>query len=195
MDPKGDISQLISNWQSGDKAAESALFEALYRRLHTTAIHCLRNEGRGQSLSATALVHEAYLRFQKSEKLEIADRGHFVALAAQVMRRVVVDRARARRSEKRGGGLIRVEESDALVASDAEAEEILGIDQALVDLSRHSPRQAQLVELRFFAGYSTAEAAAILDISERTARREWLIARTRLRMAIDSPAMHSTLPG
>jgi len=182
---QGEITRLITDWQRGDKAAENALFEALYHKLHSLALQCLRSEPIGQSLGPTALVHEAYLRFHRSERIELTNRAHFLALAARVMRRVLVDRARARRSEKRGGDLVRVDEPDSLIKTESDADKILAVDVALDELTRQSPRQAQLVELRYFAGFSLEESAAVMDISERTARREWQVARTRLRMAID----------
>jgi RNA polymerase sigma factor (TIGR02999 family) len=98
VDPGADITRLIAEWQRGNKAAENALFEALYNRLHTRALHLLCTEPRGQSMGPTALVHEAYLRLERSEGLEIADRNHFLKLAAKVMHQILVDRARARRS-------------------------------------------------------------------------------------------------
>ena len=118
----GDITRLIAAWRQGDKAA---LFKALYAKLHGIALAFIRNELPGRSLGSTELIHEAYLRFHRSERLEIADRSHFLKLAAKVMHQVLVDRARARRSEKRGGDLVRVEETEQLVRTDADADEIL----------------------------------------------------------------------
>jgi RNA polymerase sigma factor (TIGR02999 family) len=105
VDPSGDITRLILEWQHGDKAAENALFEALYKKLHAKALQVLRSEPRGQSMGPTALVHEAYLRLERAERLEITDREHFVKLVAKVMRGILVDRARARLSAKRGGDI------------------------------------------------------------------------------------------
>jgi RNA polymerase sigma factor (TIGR02999 family) len=183
-----EITRLISDWQRGDKNAENALFEALYKRLHEIALHYMRTEPGGGSLGATGLIHEAYLRLGRSEDLHITDRTHFLALAARVMRRILIDRARARRSEKRGGEQAAIEIRDALVVTDQDADEILAVDRALEQLTRQSPRQSQLVELRYFAGYSIEESAAVLGVSTRTARREWQVARTRLKVAIDGSA-------
>ncbi|MGO4884281.1 MAG: ECF-type sigma factor [Bryobacteraceae bacterium] len=185
MGPDGEITRLISDWQRGAPGAENALFNALYQRLHTLALQCLRGERPDRAPGATSLVHEAYLRFRQTQNLEIANSAHLLALAAQVMRRILVDRARARHSAKRGGDVAPVEISDALMVQESEAEQILAVDFALEDLARYSPRKAQLVELRYFAGFSEEESAACLDISVRTVRREWQIAKTRLRMAID----------
>jgi RNA polymerase sigma factor (TIGR02999 family) len=185
MGPDGEITRLISDWQRGAPGAENALFNALYKKLHKLAVQCLQSERRDQAPGATSLVHEAYLRFRQMQDVEIVNSGHFLALAAQVMRRIVVDRARARRSEKRGGDAVATELPDDLAVPDADVEEILAVDFALQDLARHSPRKAQLVELRYFAGFSEEESAACLGISVRTVRRDWQIARTRLRIAID----------
>lgn len=184
-DPSIDITRLISAWRGGDKNAENALFEALYKHLHSKALGLLRREPRGGSLGATALVHEAYLRFQRSACLEVADRNHFLKLAAKVMHQIVVDRARARHSEKRGGDVVRVEQTDQLVCTDADADQILAVDLALGQLQRHLPRQAQLVELKYFAGYTLEESAMVLGVSQRTLKRDWDQARVRLQIAIE----------
>jgi RNA polymerase sigma factor (TIGR02999 family) len=185
MESSADITQLISSWRRGDKAAEGALFDALYTRLHSIAVQCLHNERRGQTLGATALVHEAYLRLNRAERIEVADRSHFLKLAAHVMRNVIVDQARARRSEKRGGDHYRVPVEDLLVQTDTDADQILDVDRALGELAKHSKRQAELVELRYFAGFSREEASAVLGVSERQLARDWDLARTRLRDWID----------
>lgn len=185
MDPSGDITRLISEWQRGNKAAENALFEALYKKLHAKALQVLRSEPRGQSMGPTALVHEAYLRLERAERLEITDREHFVKLVAKVMRGILVDRARARLSAKRGGDQVRVDEGVQLVRTDADADEILAVDLALGELKRQSPRQAQLVVLRYYGGFTLAESAAVLHVGERTAKRDWEAARTRLKIAIE----------
>jgi RNA polymerase sigma factor (TIGR02999 family) len=185
MDP-GNITRLIAMWRSGDKSAENALFGALYHRLHAIAVGRLRNEPRNRPLGATTLVHEAYLRLTKSENFVANDRHHFLALVAKVMRCIVIDKARERKSRKRGGEGVEVEIiEDELFASDAEADQILAVDVALKALAKRSPRQAQIVELRYFAGFDEEEVAAILKISSRTVRRDWDVARTRLRVAIE----------
>lgn len=184
---RGAISRLISEWQNGDPAAESALFEALYEKLHQIALARLRSE-RLETLGPTALVHEAYVRLRQAEDLSITDSQHFLYLASRVMRRILVDRARARLSEKRGGEFVRGELVEHLVGRKSDADEIMSVDRALTDLAKHSPRQAQLVELRYFAGFSEEEAAKTLGLSARTVRREWQVARTRLRVAINGLA-------
>jgi RNA polymerase sigma factor (TIGR02999 family) len=188
MEPTPEITLLIGAWQRGDPNAENALFEALYRRLHGIALQCLRNEAPGQTLGATALVHEAYLRFHNAESLTITNRAHFLALAARVMRRILVDRARARRSAKRDARMVQEDEAEMFLITVREADQILAVDRALEGLSLQSPRQARLVELRYFAGFSEDESATALGISSRQARRDWQVARTRLRIAIDGTA-------
>ncbi len=187
MEDGGDITGLIAAWRRGDKAAENALFEALYAKLHGIALRCVQDQLPSPSLGATALIHEAYLRFHRSERIEVADRYHFLRLVAKVMRQILVDRARARRSEKRGGDQVRVEDTEQLVRTEADAVEILAVDRALGSLKRQSPRQAQVVELRYFAGYSLEETAMVLGVAERTVKRDWDAARTRLKIAIDGP--------
>jgi RNA polymerase sigma factor (TIGR02999 family) len=185
MASDGEITRLIAEWQHGDKAAEDALFEAMYNKLHSIAIQCLKREKPGQTVGATALVHEAYLRFKTSERLQISDRSHFLALAARVMHRILVDRARARQTGKRGNDPIAAEITDSLVRTDADADQILSVDRAMEQLSQQSAKLAQLVELRYFAGYSLEESAIVMGLSERTVRRDWQVARARLRLAIN----------
>jgi RNA polymerase sigma-70 factor (ECF subfamily) len=185
MEPEKDITRLIQDWQGGNRAAEQALFEALYRTLHGIALHCLRSERDAGSMCATALVHEAYLRFANAERLSVGDRSHFLALAARVMRRIIVDRARARKSEKRGGDNQREDLSNSMIGSTDDADEVLAVDFALDKLDQESPRQARIVELRFFGGFSIEETAAALGVSTRTARRDWQLARLRLKLEID----------
>jgi RNA polymerase sigma-70 factor (ECF subfamily) len=191
MAPPGEITRLIVEWQRGSKDAENALYDALYKRLHSIALNYLRSERPNPSMGATALVHEAYLRFRRSERLEIADSSHFLKLSARVMRQILVDRARALGAAKRQGEVhAEHDHLDMLVSKDSDAEEIIAVDRALQSLARRSPRQAELVELRYFAEFSEEEAGAILGISARTVRREWQVAKTRLRAEIDgaSPA-------
>ncbi len=181
----GDITVLIALWQNGDKQAENELFSTLYQKLRAIAFHCLKSETRPSPVGATTLVHEAYLRLHRTETLMVNNRGHFLSLVSQVMRRIVIDLARTQKSAQRGGGAIAVSLDEALVASDGEADRILAIDIALRALAKRSPRQAKVVELRYFGGFDEAEAAAILNVATRTVRRDWQIARTRLRIAID----------
>jgi RNA polymerase sigma factor (TIGR02999 family) len=184
LGPSVEITKLIAEWQSGDRAAENALFEALYTRLRSIAVQCLRSEQNAQSLNATGLVHEAYVRFRKSQNLVILNGAHFLALAARVMHRITVDRARAKKAEKHGGAFDQVEWNDSFPMAERDADEILMVDRAMEDLALRNPRFAQLVELRYFAGYTNEETADILKLSTRQVRRDWQKARNRLHDAI-----------
>jgi RNA polymerase sigma-70 factor, ECF subfamily len=183
VETNDDITELIVEWQGGNRSAESALFEKLYARLHKIAAGLARNEYPNQTLGPTALVHEAYVRFCGSSNLKIVDRAHFLALAARVMRRLLVDRARARRAQKR------TQEppldTDSWFREEAEVDQVIAVDRALDALQERAPRQCRLVELRYFGGYTIEESAAALSISARHARREWDVARIRLKEAID----------
>jgi RNA polymerase sigma factor (TIGR02999 family) len=186
MVPQDDeITKLIALWQSGDKNSENILFEALYRRLHRIAMDCLRNEPPGKAASPTSLIHSAYLRMMRADRLQIYDRGHFLHLAAKVMRQIVVDKARKRRAQKREGEMASADEVDSLVKTDADADEIISVDRGLDELAKQSGRMAQLVELRHFAGYTFDEASVVMNVSARQLRRDWPVAITRLKIAID----------
>jgi RNA polymerase sigma-70 factor (ECF subfamily) len=172
---------LLDQWQAGDRKAEAELFTAMYDALRAIAARCVRNEISGGSLGPTALVHEVYLRFVKAENINLNGRSHFLALSAQVMRRILVDRARARCAAKRNG--IALEFGD-LVQTDRDADQIVAVDRAMEALSRDFPDEAKIVELRWFAGYSEDECASILTISSKTVQRRWKVARTRLKLLI-----------
>jgi RNA polymerase sigma-70 factor (ECF subfamily) len=183
-----EITLLISRWQRGDREAEHSLFESLYQTLRAIAANCLIADKQAQSLSPTVLVHEAYLRLMKSRDLQIGDRTHFLALVSRVMRRIIVDRARAAQSQKRGTDPTRVELLEGMAMTDRNIDEILAVNAALDELSIRRPREAALVELRYFAGFSLEEAASALKISPRTARRDWEIARLYIKDAINGTA-------
>lgn len=185
MAPTGEITVLIGQWQSGDQKAGELLFEALYDRLHSIAASCAFEERKGHSLGATALIHEAYIRFRNSEGIAITDTSHFLKLTSRVMRRILVDRARARRAAKRGCDPTWQELTESLVKTDGDADMILAVNLALEELERQSPRLALLVELRFFAGYELEEAAKVIGLNPRTLRRDWNVAKARLQVAIN----------
>jgi RNA polymerase sigma factor (TIGR02999 family) len=140
----------------------------------------MRGERARDSLQATALVHEAYLRLVDTQRVNWQNRAHFLAMAARLMRRILVDLARARQYRKRGGGAIQVSLTDALSVPD-KAEDLLALDEALSELARFDERRSRVVELRFFAGLSVDETAAVLRISPDTVMRDWKLARTWLR--------------
>jgi RNA polymerase sigma factor (TIGR02999 family) len=179
------ITEWLGLWSRGDESALEKLTPYVYEELRRLADAYLRNERSDHTLQATALVHEAYLRLHTVRDIEWKNRGQFVALAAQMMRRILVDYARRHSAAKRGDGgfkvpLDRVEQSSARVDTD-----LVALDEALKELATEFPRQAQVVELLFFGGLTTAEAAEVLtahgvEISQRTIERDWRFARARL---------------
>jgi RNA polymerase sigma factor (TIGR02999 family) len=171
------VTDLLRAWHSGSEEAREQLFEATYAELRALAAAYLRRERKAQhSLQATALVHEAFLRLVGT-RAPWVDRGHFFGVAAQAMRRILVDHARRRRAGKRSpaAALLSLEEAGEL--GDHEGIAILKLDEALSDLSRLDPRQARVVELRYFGGLSVSETAQSLELSPATVKREWATAR------------------
>jgi len=180
MSPRaGNLTSLLRAWRGGDAGAGERLLEALYRELHRMA-HARLAVERGSTLQTTALVHEAYLRLVDQRAVHWRDRGHFLALAATVMRRVLVDRARARKAGKRGAGEAAITLTDAVPAGVDSGAEVLDVDRALDRLAAAYPRPARVVELRFFGGLELAEIGAVLGVTERTIKRDWAFARAWL---------------
>jgi RNA polymerase sigma factor (TIGR02999 family) len=185
--PPQAITELLHAWGAGDAVAGEALVPLVYAELRRQARLVMRREGEGHTLQATALVHEAWLRLADQHGARWESRTQFLAIAAQMMRRVLVDHARARRAEKRGGGGIQITLGDANVAAaPADDVNVLALDDALARLAIMDPRKARLVELRYFAGLSIPEAAAALEISLATAGREWAVARMWLRRELEA---------
>ncbi len=158
------------------------MFLLVYNELHQLAARKLRSERDGHTLSTTALVHEAWLELNKLNRIRFQNRGHFLAVAAQAMRRILIDYAVARRREKRGGGqvLVSLDEGDALAIAQERADELVELDEALARLQAINERQARVVECRFYGGMSVEETAEALDLSPATVKREWAIARAWL---------------
>ena len=181
------VTALLHAWSGGDRAALDALLPIVYDELRRQARGALAREGVGHTLQPTALVHEAYLRLVDQTHARWEGRTQFFAVAAQLMRRVLVDRARRRHAAKRGGGArhLTLADADAAgVAADAEHEggvDVLALDEALTRLATLDPERARLVELRYFAGMSIPEAAAALGVSPATVGRQWAVARLWLR--------------
>jgi RNA polymerase sigma factor (TIGR02999 family) len=157
----------------------------VYEELRRIARRQLRNEGIGHTLNTTALVHEAYLRLATPSHLDIGGRAEFLAIAATAMRRVLIDYARQRTAQKRGGVRVRVELDDLEVAADGRAEQLMALDEALTALAESNPRLARVVDCRFFGGMSQEETALALQLTPRTVRRDWTKARMWLAVAMD----------
>lgn len=175
---------MLLNWNRGDRHALDRLLPEIQATLHDIARGHLRREGPGHSLEPSALVNELYLRLVEQQQVSWRDRAHFFGVAAQLMRRILVDHARARGTEKRGGNLTRVTLSNGLVGSKSELVDVLQLDEALTALATIYPQQEQIVELRFFAGLTIEETAEALGISTATVSREWTMARAWLRRAL-----------
>jgi RNA polymerase sigma factor (TIGR02999 family) len=184
-----DVTQLLAAWGSGDKAAFDKLLPLVHAELRRIAQRQMRQERPGHTLQATALVNEAYLKLAGDQGLEWRDRAHFFAVCAQVMRHILIDHARSRGREKRGGGAIQVSLNDALVVEDEQTTDILALNEALSALEQMDAQKARIVELRYFAGLTVEETAAVLNTSPRTVRREWRRAKAWLyRMMAEGTA-------
>jgi RNA polymerase sigma factor (TIGR02999 family) len=175
-----DVTQILSAIEQGDTRAAEQLFPLVYEALRKLAASKLAHEAPGQTLQATALVHEAYLRLVESKAQQWNSRGHFFGAAAEAMRRILVDRARKKRSLKHGDGLVRQPLDEANVMAPELGEDLVALDEGLERLADRDQEAAALVKLRFFAGLTSAEAAAALGISPRTADRAWTYARVFL---------------
>jgi RNA polymerase sigma factor (TIGR02999 family) len=197
------VTQLLLQWRAGDPAALGQLTTLLYRELRVMARDHVRRERKDQTLQGTALVNEAFMRLVNLQSVEVKDRSHFFALASTIMRRILVDHARARLSSKRGGDAQRISsdalhgtlppedlqedlmsyspEDEALLVSAGTSEDLSALDDLLSRLEAIDPRQARIVEMRYFGGLTIEQTAQALEISEATVKREWAVARAWLR--------------
>ena len=173
---RGEVTRLLKAMRAGDGTAADHLLPLVYAELHRIAEAYMRRERPGHTLQATALINEAYLRLV-GEDIDWGNRGHFIGLAAHVMRRVLVDYARQHNAERRAGGLQRVEMEDNLAISPGRLDEVLFLDRALERLKEKNARQAQVVELKYFAGLSVEQIAATLNVAPRSVKRDWSLAR------------------
>jgi RNA polymerase sigma factor (TIGR02999 family) len=187
----GDISQLLRAWTAGDQTSLEKITPIVYQELHRLARAYMRRERRGHSLQATALVNEAYLRLVDYERIEWQSRAHFFSIAAQLMRRILVDHAR-RRNKKRGNGVPHVSLDEALMVSGSPSTDLVALDDALVTLAAMDARKAQVVELRFFGGLRVEEVAEVLSVSEMTITRDWNTAKAWLRRELVQQASISS---
>jgi RNA polymerase sigma-70 factor (ECF subfamily) len=179
-----DITGLLVAWGGGDRAALDRLMPLVYQELRRLAHRQMRREREGDTLQTTALVNEAYLRLVDYERVKARDRAHFLAIAAQAMRRILIERARSRRSNKRGSNPQRLSLEEVADVADERAADLLALDEALQTLSNIDPRKAQLVELRYFGGLTIEEAANVLGVSTPTVERDWSTARIWLHREI-----------
>lgn len=181
-----DVTRILDAIANGETQAAAELLPLVYDELRKLAAARMANEKPGHTLDATALVHEAYLRLvaslprERGEEPHFDNRGHFFAAAAEAMRRILVESARGKRRQKRGGGDARQELDENAVAADYQVDELLNVHDALGQLEKHDPQAATLVKLRYFAGFEHQEAAEALGLSRRAADRLWLLARTWL---------------
>ncbi len=182
--PKNEVTQLLLRWSEGDKAALGKLMPLVYRELRRLAGHYMRRERPGHTLQASALVNEAYLRLVDYRRMQWQNRAHFFAVAAQAMRRVLVEHARSRQYAKRGGTAQRISLDDVAVLTDQQAAELVALDDALTSLEALDARKARIVELRYIGGLSIEEAAETLRVSTATVERDWRSAKAWLYRAI-----------
>ena len=180
------VTQLLRDWNAGKSEARDELVGLVYGPLRAIAERHLNREREGHTLQPTALVNELYLRLIDQRSVEWHDRTHFFAVAAQVMRRILVDHARRRKSEKRGGGVVPLTIGAALDVAAAEDFDVVALDTALENLAAVFPQQARIVELRFYGGLTIDETAEALGISAATVSREWTMARAWLRRALSA---------
>ena len=186
-DLKGQVTQLLKAMALGDQRAADDLLPLVYAELHRLARSYMRRERSDHTLQATALINEAYLRLAQ-EDTDWNSREHFMGVAANTMRRVLVDYARARKAEQRGGRLQKVELKEELLLSPDKLDEVEWLDEILTRLAKHNARQAKIVELRYFGGLSMEEIGSVTGISERSVRREWTLARLWLFRQLEVPS-------
>ena len=178
------VTNLLRAWSAGDQGALDRLAERVYSELRRMAHRYMKNERQANTLQSAGLVHEVYLRLVDVRRVEWRERAQFYAMAAQMMRRILVDAARARASKKRGGSAAKVNIDDAAILSPEADQSILALHEALATFSRLAPRQARVVELRYFGGLSVDEIAEVLDVSSETVTRDWRRAKAFLRREI-----------
>jgi RNA polymerase sigma-70 factor, ECF subfamily len=188
----GEITGLLTEWSGGDQAALDKLFPLVYDELRRIASSYMRHERTNHLLQTTALVHEAYLRLAGQENVSYQTRAHFFAVAAQVMRHILVDYARARGRAKRGEGVSSLELSDVAVISDDRAEELIAVNSALDKLAAVDARKGKVFEMRYFGGMSVEEAAEVLRVSPITVARDWRMAKAWLRREIAPGQEHAS---
>ena len=185
MDRDADITTQLLAWRAGEPSARENLFPLVYDELRRIAHRQLAGERAGHTLDTTALVHEAYLKLVDQTRADWTDRTHFYAVAANAMRRILVDYARRYRTDKRGGAPLRVSLTDGMLVAEQRADTLLAVDDALTELARIDERLSRVVECRFFAGLTEQETAEVLGVTARTVRRDWTKAKGWLHRTLE----------
>jgi len=189
-----EVTQLLADWDGGDRSALERLLPLVHSELRRIARRQMSHERPGHTLQATALVNEAYLKLAGQQGFEWQNRAHFFAVAAQVMRHILIDHARAHARDKRGGGAIQVSLNKAVAIGGEQAENFLALDEALRTLEQIDPQKGKIVELRYFGGLSIEETADVLNVSPRTVRREWQRAKAWLYRMVSEGTADETRP-
>lgn len=184
--PSHEVTELLVDWSNGNQAALEKLLPLVYEELHHLAHRYMGRERPGHTLQTSGLVNEAYLRLIDQSRVHWQNRAHFYGIAAQVMRRILVDYARNRHYAKRGGSARQVSLNEALIVSEERSAEVVALDESLKNLAEIDPRKSQIVELRFFVGLSIEETAEVLAVSPGTVMRDWTLAKAWLRRAMTS---------
>ena len=180
MNSKSDITGLLADYKNGNRAALDDLFPLIYDELKRVAANKLKSERSDHTLQPTALVHEAYLRLISQESVDWTNRVQFFGIAAEMMRRILTNHAVQRNADKRGGQNLRIELDEALIFTTGRGVDLIALDEALDELAKIDPQQAQIVELRFYTGLKVEEVAELLKISDSTIKREWRMAKAWL---------------
>jgi RNA polymerase sigma-70 factor (ECF subfamily) len=187
---RGDVTQLLAGLKLGDQSAKAKLIPLVYSELRRLAASYMRRERADHTLQATALVHEAFLRLAGQESMAFESRTHFFGVAAQVMRHILVDHARANLRSKRGGKRHKVCLDDRMLLAEDHSAELLAVDQALDRLDKLNARQGRIVEFRFFGGLSVEETAEVMGVSPKTVKREWSLAKAWLYQELHNASAH-----
>ena len=176
----GEVTGLLLQWGEGDEAALERLVPLVHRELHQIARRCMTGERVGHTLQATALLNEAFLRLVDVQRVNWQNRAHFLAVSARLMRRILVDFARAKQYQKRGGGAAKVTFDEALIVTNEPGQDLVALDDALRELAKVDERKAKVIELRYFGGLSVEETASVLKVSPDTVMRDWRLAKAWL---------------
>ena len=178
--PQHEITELLAEWREGNQSALDNLYPLVYDELHRLARRYMSRERKGHTLQTTALINEAYVRLVDQKNVQWANRSHFFAISAQIMRRILIDHARRHAYAKRGGGAQQVSLEEAATVTPEQGLELIRLDEALKSLAEMDPRRSQVVEMRYFGGLNNEEIAGVLHISENTVTRDWNMARAWL---------------